>query len=462
MLSLASGDCPLDTRPMLRALAIVALLVGPAHAAPESDAPDLYSQESVEARNARLEAVRADLENARIRREALEREIAALENDRASLTEALVTVAARRQEVEGQVAATQTRLDDLAAERAAIRARVDGRRDVLIEVLGALQRIGAEPPPALVVSPDDAVGSVRSAILLGAVVPHLRAETKVLMADLAAFETVRERIVAERARLETQLKSVDDDATRLDLLATRKAELIEGSRAALLSEQRRAAALADRATSLEGLIADLETEIASARQAAAAARAADERRAAREAARLNAARADIARAREAGKPLSAGIFSDTARLEPAVAFSQAQGLLPRPVAGEALRGFGERVAGRASKNVTFETSSAAHVRSPADGWVLYAGPFRSYGNLLIVNAGDGYHIVLMGLESVSVAPGRFVLAGEPVGRMEQVSGDDGADGAGPVLTVEFRRDGEPIDPSPWWARDDKVAVLNGG
>ena len=437
---------------MLRLLLLLLFLAAPAQA---TEAPDLFSEESVEARNARLEAVKADLENARARREALEREIATLENDRSSLNEALVTIAARRQEVEGAIRETEGRLDSLAAERGAIRARVDERRDVLVEVLAALQRMGSDPPPALVVSPDDAVGSVRSAILLGAVVPQLRAETKVLLADLAAFEDVRERIVAQRETHAKQLKSVADDATRLSLLADRKAELIEGSRAALLAEQRRAAALADRATSLAGLIADLEAEIASAREAAAAARAADERRAAREVARLNAARADIARAREAGKPLSAGIFSDVGRLEPAVAFGQAKGLLPLPVAGDPVRRFGDKVGRRTAKAVAFRTRPGAHVRSPADGWILYAGPFRSYGQLLIVNAGDGYHIVLMGLDSVSVASGRFVLAGEPVGRMALApvakAGEDEPDG--PILSVEFRAKGKPVDPSPWWAKE---------
>ena len=448
---------------MLRAVlaSLCIALAPPALAAPEAE-ESLFSPESVEAREKRLEAVRLDLENARARREALEREIAALENDRVSLTTALVTIADRRQEVETAIGRTEERLAGLEEERAAIRARVDSRRDVLIEVLAALQRMGAEPPPAIVVSPADAVGSVRSAILLGAVVPQLRAETKVLLADLDAFETVRGHIVAERERLAAQLRSVDDDATRLRLLADRKAKLIEGSRAALLAEQRRAAALADRATSLQGLIEDLETEIASARRAAAAARAADERRAVRETSRLEAARADIERAREAGQPLSAGIFSDTARVEPAIAFGQAKGLLPRPVAGPVVRRFGEGEGRRAAKNVSFRARPGAHVRSPADGWVLYAGPFRSYGQLLIVDAGDGYHLVLMGLDSVSVAAGRFVLAGDPLGRMAgggetiEVSASK-PPRDGPVLTVELRANGVPTDPSPWWANGNPAA-----
>ena len=89
---------------------------------------------------------------------------------------------------------------------------------------------------------------------------------------------------------------------------------------------------------------------------------------------------------------------------------------------------------------------------------MYAAPYRTYGQLLIVNAGDGYYLVLAGMERTSVAVGQFVLAGEPVGVM-----GDGATrtasavaiGASqPILYVEFRKDGAPIDPSPWWAKPE--------
>jgi murein DD-endopeptidase MepM/ murein hydrolase activator NlpD len=97
----------------------------------------------------------------------------------------------------------------------------------------------------------------------------------------------------------------------------------------------------------------------------------------------------------------------------------------------------------------------AQVRAPCDGWVVYAGPFRSYGQLLIVNVGDGYHVLLAGLANISVELGQFVLKGEPVGLMGGVVVASAADvtvgGQQPVLYVEFRKDGRSIDPAPWWA-----------
>jgi septal ring factor EnvC (AmiA/AmiB activator) len=93
--------------------------------------------------------------------------------------------------------------------------------------------------------------------------------------------------------------------------------------------------------------------------------------------------------------------------------------------------------------------------------VVYAGPFRSYGQLLILNAGGGYHVLLAGMERISVDLGQFVLTGEPVAIMgggSQVSAAVATGTKQPVLYVEFRKDGTPIDPSPWWATNEGEKV----
>ncbi|MGO4839738.1 murein hydrolase activator EnvC, partial [Rhizobiaceae sp. 2RAB30] len=93
--------------------------------------------------------------------------------------------------------------------------------------------------------------------------------------------------------------------------------------------------------------------------------------------------------------------------------------------------------------------------APADGSVLYAGPFRSYGQLLILNAGDGYHVVLAGMGRISVSLGQSVLAGEPVGTMGEARVASAAafenGNTAPELYIEFRKDGKPVDPAPWWS-----------
>ena len=110
--------------------------------------------------------------------------------------------------------------------------------------------------------------------------------------------------------------------------------------------------------------------------------------------------------------------------------------------------------GGAEKGVSIATRAGAQVTAPADGWVVYAGPFRSYGQLLILNAGGGYHILLAGMDRISVDLGQFVLTGEPVavmGNGSHIAAILATGSSQPVLYIEFRKDGVPVDPGPWWA-----------
>lgn len=133
-------------------------------------------------------------------------------------------------------------------------------------------------------------------------------------------------------------------------------------------------------------------------------------------------------------------------------------MVPLPVSGTFTSRFGEEDStGAALKGDILRTQSGAIVTSPADGTVLYAGPFRSYGQLLILDPGDDYHIVLAGMDRLNVKLGQRVLAGEPVGLMGEARLASIAagpmDGSERELYVEFRKDGTPVDPRRWWARE---------
>jgi murein hydrolase activator len=155
-----------------------------------------------------------------------------------------------------------------------------------------------------------------------------------------------------------------------------------------------------------------------------------------------------------GKPNLGGL-KDPSRRSPAIAFAAAKGLLHLPVNGVKIREFGSSDgAGGVEKGISLATRAGAQVTTPCDGWVVYSGPFRSYGQLLILNAGGGYHVLIAGMERISVSIGQFVLTGEPVatmGRTSQVASILATNASQPVLYIEFRKDGTPIDPGPWWA-----------
>src|SRR5699024_6151673 len=99
---------------------------------------------------------------------ALDAEIAALAEDRAKIRTAMIEAAAAQKLIEKDIAAPESRIDALSGDEASLKTSLRTRRGLLAEVLGALERMGRKPPPALLVRPDDALGSVRSAIPLGA------------------------------------------------------------------------------------------------------------------------------------------------------------------------------------------------------------------------------------------------------------------------------------------------------
>ena len=421
-------------RRLVLALAVVLAAGGAIHAA-EPDA-DLRAT-----RQAELDAVPRDIQVTEERQAELRAEIAALDNDRASLNQTLLDTGKRVQDLETRIADTEARIEALGANEDAIRGSLAARRDVLAEVLAALQRMGHRPPPAILVRPEDALASVRSAILLGAVVPDLREAADRLANDLKSLIALKNEMAAERDRLRQDALALAEERARIEMLIAEKRDQRTASETALADEERRAATLAAQATNLKDLIARLEKEI----NAAAVAKAAADKAAADN------------RAAAGAKPTSLGAAD---RLAPAVSFVDARGLLPMPASGKVVRTFGEPDAvGGKTDGISIATRPGAQVSAPSDGWVVYAGPFRSYGQLLIINAGDGYHVLLAGMERIDVQLGQFVLAGEPVATMAspKLASASAVDivSTQPVLYIEFRKDGTSIDPAPWWAPGDK-------
>jgi septal ring factor EnvC (AmiA/AmiB activator) len=426
-------------------LAIVALLSAAAPALAQPDSAPAPGDPAVEARRTELDAVARDIELTEERKAALQREIDNLDKDRASLNAALVEGGQEVQRLEGEIDATEARLTALLEDEGRLRTSLGTRRGILAEVLAALQRLGHRPPPAILVRPEDALASIRSAILLGAVVPELRVAANAIAEDLRALVAVRENLEDERDRLLENATALAEGRTRIALLIEERQRQRSVSVDALAGEERRAASLAEQAASLKELIARMESEIAAAAEAAAEAEKA----------------AVEAAARSAEEP--ARSLGEAGRLAPAVAFAKTKGLLPLPVNGEQTIFFGgDDGLGGEAQGISIRTRSEAQVSSPADGWVVYAGPFRSYGQLLIINAGDGYHVLLAGMERIDVQLGQFVLAGEPVAFMasQRLASIGAADVSAqqPVLYVEFRKDGASIDPAPWWAASNEEKV----
>jgi len=281
---------------------------------------------------------------------------------------------------------------------------------------------------AVPVPPEQAV---RGALVLGGIVRTLEREARALRAEQAALATLQAEMDAELPRLsearaaQEQAAEALDDALRAARAEGRAAE-DQASDAA-----RRAAAEAARAEGLKSAIAQLEAE-----------RRAAEIRARREAdeavRRRQSATAEAARQRQAALAAPAG---------PGISEAPSGAGLSAPVSGTLVRGFGDVTDSGPSTGLAYHAAPGARVVSPCGGRVVFAGPFRSFGQLVIVDCGGGYHFVLAGFERIDLGVGQRVGAGAPVGIMP---GWDPRTASGrPSLYVELRRAGQAVNPAPF-------------
>jgi murein hydrolase activator len=407
---------------------------------PKDASKDTNKLNTLRQRDIELEAIRTQQKQAAENEATLKREIAAIGDDRRKLNQALIDTAARLRSMESRIAETENRLGSLEGNEAKLRKTLAGRRTLIAEVLAALQRIGRQPPPAVLVTAEDALTSVRTAIMLGAVLPEMRGQAEKLAADLTALVDVRKNITEGQERLLRELAALAGERARTARLIEERQKKQTETEKALASEQQNVGLLARQAGDLKELIGRVEQGLDRATRAA---------------------RASQDKAASDNRPEMAAL-KDPGRLAPAVAFAATRGHLLLPVNGVRIREFGAPDAiGGTEKGLSIATKVGAQVTSPCDGWVVYAAPFRNYGQVLILDAGGGYHVVLAGIERISVGVGQFVLTGEPVaimGNGSQMAATVTTGSSQSVLYVEFRKEGTPIDPSPWWATSEGEKV----
>ncbi|MBI3453970.1 MAG: peptidoglycan DD-metalloendopeptidase family protein [Rhodospirillales bacterium] len=373
-----------------------------------------------------LDRVEEELKAARERENRLAAESEALARELASLRERSIAAARAVQDNEAKLTALEARRAALDAENAAKTADFDRRRQSLAALLAALERLARQPPEALAAMPGPPADIVRSAKLLAAAVPRIEREAAVLARDIDALEAVRTRIVAEKHALADAARSLTADRERLAGLIARRASLQRETEADRREAATTATRLAREAADLRELMQRLTAE-----------------RANREAAARQASEAAARRQQEARLP--------TPPLSPATAggprrFSDARGAILQPARGRVVLSFGQPgEGGQPHRGLSIETRPAAQIVAPFDGQVVFAGPFRGYGQILIIEHTEGYHTLLAGLDRIDAVVGQWVTAGEPVAATGTAAGGN------PVLYVELRRNGQPINPLPWLA-----------
>lgn len=453
-----------------------------------------------------LDTRRSELEAAERKAAELQRDVREIAEAREKLNARLMETAALIQKSEARMSGIEARLGELEAQQKLLQGSLAQRHDQIAKLMSALLRMGRNPPPVVVTKREDALHMVRSAMLLAAAFPELKGQALSLAARLNELVRVMTDIRTEGDRLRAETERLSDARTRLAGLMDTKRQSLTERQAELEDIRKTVAGITKSVGDLSDLIGKMDREVTQRtglgkyeeeiRQQAAAPAAeppssqpplqppvdaaavappsasAEQKTAAvpaeppKPAAPVAAKEAPPARGTQVVAlapppktavielaPSSGGVAPSPGRMKPAIPFHQAKARLPLPAQGRKVLAFGDKTQfGGASKGIVLETRSGAQITAPCDGWVVYAGEFRSYGQLLIINAGGGYHVLLAGLSQIDVQPGQFVLAAEPIGTMQGVptAKAQASSTAAPVLYVEFRKDGRPIDPDPWW------------
>ena len=369
--------------------------------------------------------------------EKLKKEMQQLTKDRTEQAAALIASAQRVKLAEIEVSALEESLSEILVQKKQIEARLAGTNKNISNLLLSLQRLGRSPAPALLVDPSDAVNSARSAILLSAILPQLRSRAAIISNDLQQLNIVNQKAFDEEDMLRANLKTLAKEQLRVGVLIEAREKEILKVDAQLQQNIKQSEQLSQQAKSLEELIANLNNQIPTTELE-----------------------------QEITNPTSDEeiklAYANISRTSPAIPFDRAKGYLTLPAAGVIVTKFlDDDGYGGKSKGISIVTRAEAQVVAPNDGWIIYKGPYLNYGQIVIINTGNDYTIVLAGLEETNVKLGQFILRGEPIGKMGlRTVGQAVKTSAGtsrPTLYVELRKQDIPLDSTGWW---EKKNIIN--
>lgn len=347
-------------------------------------------------------------EAAREKSSKLEAQRKSVRADVAGLKKKLAKAAGEARAVETELLSLENQMAALDARAESLTTQILQDRTKYAELLAALQRLEATPPPTLALSPRDAKRAAQAGHLITTLSGQLKKRAEALALNLKAMDVTKSQIAVKQSELSKTKVRLKRETSKVESGLAEKSTL-----EAKLSEERNlAAAEADRlaaeSKNLLDLIAKLEIEAAKV----------------------------VPRTKPGRKPSAKVEMPDGTKR-----FAEAKGAMLRPISGRILKKFG-----RGEKGLTFSGRSGGQVLAPYAGRVEFSGPFKNYDKVVILNVGDGYFVLLTGLDALSVGAGDSVRRGEPVGALPA--------GSDVELYIELRRNGSPVDPAPWLAPQD--------
>jgi len=360
-----------------------------------------------------LKAARRQSDDARDRAALLAQQATAARDAAEQARRRAAAVAARIQQAEADIQAAQARIAIIARLQHAQAARLAAKQEPVVRLTAALQMIARRPLALALVQPGSVSDAVHLRAVLGQVLPVIEQRTAGLRAELARSRALRATAQQAADALDQAQRDRKAQQVELAALEAQKRLAARDYRANAGLESERALALGERARDIVDLMDRLE-------------QAGDLRE------RL---------ARLSG-PLPRPARPDQAGAAPAEADARPSGPPPYrlPVVGQLVTGMGEvNDSGVRARGLTLVTQPGAQAIAPTAGRVVFAGPYRDYGQILIIDHGGGWTTLITGLHRLTTRVGDAVRQGDPVG----VTGARRSN-----ITVELRRNGRPVDIIP--------------
>ena len=337
----------------------------------------------------------------------------------------MVKLARSIQEKEETLSALEKKQEQSQARQAELEKRLAMSDQQLVRVVTGMQTLALRPPELLLFQASAPLNMLRSRMMMQYSLPVIGGVNRQTRSDLAELSQLRSSLQQQIVQIKAATTQLSERSAQMDKLYQQKSLLQAQYKASQDQASKRVQALAAQASDLKDLLAKLAAEKK---------RQEEQMRATQSAVQY------IGQSRPSFRMPATGTAL-VSQSKPG-SFAKVYGQLLYPIRGNIVQSFGDTtIAGAHTRGMTLRGRPRAQVVAPSDGTVLFAGPFKNYGQLLILDNGDNYLTLLAGMARIDTNVGQTVLAGEPIGQMK-----DG----NPDLYIEIRKDGQPVDPAPWF------------
>jgi len=330
----------------------------------------------------------------------------------------MIKAAKTIQEYEEKISIYEIELEELQKRYISLGKKLKNHNEQIINIVAAMENLSLHPLDTMIFMPMTPTEILRSGIILREAVPMVKNSAEKVSSDLNEVRELRKIIENQYREIKVSSRKLNEKSAYMDSLMKHKRQLQKKFENKSLEAEKKSSELAQKASDLKELLDRLNEE--------------KQRR-----------KKELANRSGKNNPQkNNAIFTDSN-------FAKALGQLPYPIRGNIIKRYGEtNETGMQNRGVTIKGRKGARVIAPYDGTVLFSGPFRGYGEMIIIDHSENYMTLLAGMERIDINVGQALLAGEPVGVMSSTEE--------PTLYMEIRRDGHPVNPLPWLISENKA------